>query len=200
MGLMTIFPVLLLASGMIGRAPSDCMEGPVIFTSVPPHQMVAREEIIIAKLSTPLKAGKAKIGDRVVARVSGDYTQNGAVVIPRGSLIYGRVTQAHKRSKSDQESRLAFTFDQLRLKRGKVVPFAGQIILVEQHFRRSDCQELWYRTPEDSQGNKVETEYPDFYHLNTVIQQPEGEQGVLLSSTQHDIKLGWDIQLGLRFP
>jgi len=200
-----IFPVLLLATTMIGQVYSDCGTEPFIVTSVPPHQPVPREEILFARLSTVVKVGNLKVGDRVAARVSIDYTKDGAVLIPRGSVISGHITEAHKRSKADQESRLAFTFGQIRLKGGKAVPFGGQIVLVEQRFTLSECLYFAEHSPDncDSYGGNCHSGdlvLPDYYHLNSTIQQSDGEQGVLLSSTKHDINLGWDIQLGLRLP
>lgn len=163
------------------------------------------EPDVLAKLSTPLEAGKAKIGDRVVAKVIGDYIKAGEIVIPRGSVLSGHVTQAQKRSRLNRESRLAFSFDQIQLKDGKLLPFEGQILAVEQYFTRYESYQALAHAPctYDSSGNCLDLGdpvFPDFYNLKSVTQQLDGANGILLISTKHNIKLGWNIQLGLRLP
>lgn len=205
MNTISVLAVYLLAvsitgHGIIERAPSSDQ-----LSSVSAWRPVAREPIVVAKLAAPLEAGKAKVGDRVAAKVIGDYIKAGEIVIPRGSVLSGHVTQAQKRNKSNRESRLAFSFDQIQLKGGKLLPFEGQIVAVEQYFTSYESYEALVHAPctYDSAGNCLELGdpvFPDFYHLKTTTQQPDGPQGILLISMKHNIKLGWNIQLGLRVP
>ena len=205
MNIINVLAVYLLAvsitvHGTIERAPSTDQ-----LSSVSAWHPVAREPIVLAKLAAPLEAGKAKVGDRVAAKVIGDCIKAGEIVIPRGSVLSGHVTQAQKRSRSNRESRLAFSFDQVQLKGGRLVPFEGQIVTVEQYFTRYEAYQALAHAPctYDSSGNCLELGdpvFPDFYHLKTTTQQQDGANGILLISTKHNIKLGWNIQLGLRLP
>ena len=205
MNIISVLAVYLLAINITGYGTIEHASSADQLTSVSAWRPVVREPIVLAKLATPLKADKARIGDRVAAKVLGDYIKAGEIVIPRGSVISGHVTQAQKRSKSNRESRLAFDFDQIQLKGGKLLPFEGQIVTVEQYFTQYEEYQAVVRAPctYDSAGNCLELGdpvFPDFYHLKTTTQQPDGPQGILLISTKHNIKLGWNIQLGLRLP
>jgi hypothetical protein len=82
--------------------------------------------VIPAELDKSLDAKKVKPGDPVVAKVSQDLLSNGQVVIPVGSKITGRVTQAQAH-KSDSASELGIVFEQITMKNGNQVPFHADI-------------------------------------------------------------------------
>ncbi len=162
---------------------------------------------VLAKLSTSLNATKAKVGDRVTAAVIRDVESSGEIVIPRQSVLIGHVTQVQKRSKSNQESRLGFTFDQIKLKSGTIVPFHGRIENVDQYFTAYERYDNSTKAPCEQYESDGRCKYfgdtldpPDFYDLKTVRQQGDGAQGIVLSSTAHNIKLGWNVQIELRLP
>jgi hypothetical protein len=83
-------------------------------------------------------AKKNKPGDEVVATVAQDVKSNGQVVIPRGSKLFGRVTEAKPHGEgsgdasgsgsgaaaaaADTSSRLGLVFDHAVLKDGREVP------------------------------------------------------------------------------
>jgi hypothetical protein len=62
-----------------------------------------------------------------VAKTTQDVKSDGHVVIPKGSKIVGRVTQAQARAKGQEESQLGMAFDHAVLKDGTQVPAAFTI-------------------------------------------------------------------------
>jgi len=143
----------------------------------------------------------------VTAAVIRDVESSGEIVIPRQSVLIGHVTQVQKRSKSNQESRLGFTFDQIKLKSGTIVPFHGRIENVDQYFTAYERYDNSTKAPCEQYESDGRCKYfgdtldpPDFYDLKTVRQQGDGAQGIVLSSTAHNIKLGWNVQIELRLP
>ena len=83
-----------------------------------------------AELSKPVDCRKNKPGDEVTAKTTQDVKSDGKVVLPKGSKIVGKVTQAQARAKGQDESKLGIAFDHAILKDGTQVPvsFAIQAI------------------------------------------------------------------------
>ena len=71
-----------------------------------------------------IDARKNKAGDNVIARTTENVKSEGHVLIPRGSQIIGRVSEAKARSKVEPESTLGIIFDQAVLKGGREIPLA----------------------------------------------------------------------------
>src|SRR5258708_6515095 len=201
-----------------GDAMNDCigafavgllaisMTNPQLIEREPPRDSDS-DAIVMANLSTPLKTTRAKAGDRVTATVIRDVESSGKVVIPRKSVLIGHITQVQKRSKSNRESRLGFTFDQIKLKGEKIVPFKGRIERVDQYFTAYEDYQNSLRAPceqyESDGGCKsfgATLPAPDFYDLKTVRRELYGAEGIVLISAAHEIKLGWNIQIQLRLP
>ncbi|MBS1849480.1 MAG: hypothetical protein JST79_01095 [Acidobacteria bacterium] len=80
-----------------------------------------------AELTKPVDARKNKPGDEVMAKTTQDVKSNGHVVLPKGSKIVGKVTQAQARTKGQEESQLGIAFDHAILKDGTQVPMAFAI-------------------------------------------------------------------------
>src|SRR5258708_34495758 len=80
-----------------------------------------------AELTKPVDVRKNKPGDEVVAKTTQDVKSNGHVVLPKGSKIVGRVTQAQARAKGQEESQLGKAFDHAILKDGTQMPVAFTI-------------------------------------------------------------------------
>src|SRR5712692_1039008 len=83
--------------------------------------------------SSGLQSGstvQAESGDEVTAKTTQDVKSDGKVVLPKGSRIVGKVTQAQARAKGQDESKLGIAFDHAILKDGTQVPvsFAIQAI------------------------------------------------------------------------
>jgi hypothetical protein len=80
-----------------------------------------------AELTKPVDVRKNKPGDEVIAKTTQDVKSDGHVVLPKGSQIIGRVTQAQARAKGQEESQLGMAFDHAILKDGRQVPAAFTI-------------------------------------------------------------------------
>lgn len=66
-------------------------------------------------------------GDHFTATVSTDVVaQNGAVAVPSGSMLYGRVTGLHASTIPGQQSVIRLAFDSIRV-RSRTYPFDGSI-------------------------------------------------------------------------
>lgn len=75
-----------------------------------------------AALTKPLDCKKNKKGDAVEARNKSDVKSNGEVVIPKGSKLFGHVTEAKARGKGESESQLGIVFDKAVTKDGREIP------------------------------------------------------------------------------
>jgi type IV secretory pathway VirB10-like protein len=75
-----------------------------------------------AALTAPVDSQKSKPGDTVSARSTESVKSDGKTVLPKGTKLVGRVTQASARAKGDSESALVITFDRAILKNGQEVP------------------------------------------------------------------------------
>lgn len=84
------------------------------------------------ELIKAVDARKAKPGDEVVAKVTQVVKSDDKVVLPKGSKVMGKVTQAQGRAKGQDESQLGLAFDSAVLKDGMEVPisFAIQAVAI----------------------------------------------------------------------
>jgi hypothetical protein len=89
-----------------------------------------------AELTKPVDVRKSRPGDEVMAKTTQDVKSDGRVVLPKGSKIVGRVTQAQARAKGQEESQLGMAFDHAILKDGTQMPVAFTI----QAIGRSDSE------------------------------------------------------------
>jgi hypothetical protein len=80
-----------------------------------------------AELSKPVDVRKNKPGDEVIAKTTQDVKSDGKVVLPKGSKIVGKVTQAQARAKGQDESQLGIAFDHAILKDGSQMPVSFAI-------------------------------------------------------------------------
>src|SRR5260370_23350478 len=80
-----------------------------------------------AELSKPVDVRKNKPGDEVIAKTTQDVKSDGKVVLPKGSKIVGKVTQAQARAKGQDESQLGIAFDHAILKHGPRLPVSVAI-------------------------------------------------------------------------
>jgi len=70
---------------------------------------------------------KNKPGDEVIAKTTQDVKSDGKVVLPKGSKIVAKVTQAQARAKGQDESQLGIAFDHAILKDGSQMPVSFAI-------------------------------------------------------------------------
>jgi Bacterial conjugation TrbI-like protein len=84
--------------------------------------------IIPAELAKSIDAKKAKSGDQVVAKTAIDLrSRDGSTVIPKGTKILGRITDAKARGKDEPGSMVAMAFDKIEMKGGRDLQFKGGI-------------------------------------------------------------------------
>ncbi len=80
---------------------------------------IAPGSVIPAQLTKTVDAKKAKAGDPVEATVTQDMkTNTGAVLIPKDTILIGKVTEALARSKEQKQSELSIAFDRAGTKDG----------------------------------------------------------------------------------
>jgi hypothetical protein len=81
-----------------------------------------------AVLSQPVDAKKNKPGDTVTAKnTQAVKSDDGQVIVPKGSKLVGHVTEAKARGKGESESALGIAFDKAILKNGQEVPMNATI-------------------------------------------------------------------------
>jgi len=84
--------------------------------------------IINAELNGSLDSKKLKPGDAVNAHTATDLkTNDGRIVLPKGTKIIGHVTQASARSAGQPESSLGLLFDKAILKSGQEIPLNAAV-------------------------------------------------------------------------
>jgi hypothetical protein len=83
------------------------------------------KEAVLCSLTTKLDTKKSKAGDPVAAKTLNPLTLNDGTIVPSGSKITGKLTQAQ--SKASGGATLAIEFDQLEKKGGAPVPVHGLI-------------------------------------------------------------------------
>src|SRR5579871_3376049 len=83
---------------------------------------LAEGSTVNAVLSKSLDAKNLKEGDEVIAKATENVKSDGKTIIPKGSKLIGRVTEAKSRSKGDAQSALGVVFDHAQLKNGQQVP------------------------------------------------------------------------------
>jgi hypothetical protein len=82
---------------------------------------------IDAALVNSLDVKRNKPGDRVEARTTQDVKQDGKVVLKKGTLLVGHVTQAQARAKGQEQSQLGVAFDRAIPRKGEEVPFNATV-------------------------------------------------------------------------
>lgn len=84
--------------------------------------------MLVVKLGKTLDSKKLKVGDPVMAKLSGPITLPNGSVIPMDSEMWGHVTQVTARSKGAPDSTLSVIFDKLiRPKGGEATPMHGVV-------------------------------------------------------------------------
>lgn len=79
--------------------------------------------VIVAELSRPLETKKLNVDDPVECRVTQDLLYQGKIIIPRGSMVIGHVTEVVSSSKEHPQSRLGLIFEKIVLKDKRELPF-----------------------------------------------------------------------------
>jgi type IV secretory pathway VirB10-like protein len=112
---------------------------PVRVPEAPPAPPVPQfEEVVLPassvvglQVDTPLSSERARVEDRVEARVTRDVTSGGRVAIPAGSRVLGSVTLVERGGKVKERARLGVRFHTLVLADGREVPLRTEAIFRE---------------------------------------------------------------------
>ena len=93
--------------------------------------VVPSESVIGLQTETALSSERARIEDRVEARVTRDVRVNGQIAIPAGSKAIGSVTDVDRGGKFRERARLAVRFHTLVLADGTRLPMNTETIVRE---------------------------------------------------------------------
>ncbi len=129
------------AATEIPNAPptTEPVPEPVRMPEAPPAPPVPQfEEVVLPassvvglQVDTPLSSERARVEDRVDARVTRDVTSGGRVAIPAGSRVLGSVTLVERGGKVKERARLGVRFHTLVLADGREVPLRTEAIFRE---------------------------------------------------------------------
>jgi type IV secretory pathway VirB10-like protein len=87
--------------------------------------------VVGLQVETPLSTERARIEDRVEARVTRDVSTAGRIAIPAGSRVMGSVTLVERGGKMKDRARLGVRFHTLVLANGREVPLRTEAIFRE---------------------------------------------------------------------
>jgi type IV secretory pathway VirB10-like protein len=109
---------------------------PIDPPSAPPEPrfeelVLPASSVIGLQVETPVSSERARIEDRVDARVTRDVLAAGRVAIPAGSRVLGNVTLVEKGGKVKERARLGVRFHTLVLADGSRIPLQTEAILRE---------------------------------------------------------------------
>jgi hypothetical protein len=129
-------------------------------TQIPARSQVAESHSLAAGTTIPamldkwVDARKSKVGDEVVAQTTEPVEEDGQVIIPKGSKIVGRVTEAKSRTYEDPNSVLGIAFDHAVLKKGGELPLRVMIQAIAPDRSSTESPPLPSRTtPPDNTGS-----------------------------------------------
>ena len=106
-------------SGVTQTAPA----GPIEVNASARGMIPAGQELDV-RLQTTLSSETATAEQRFEATTVVDVTQNGAVLIPAGSVVRGVVTAVERPGRVERVGRLTLSFDQITI-RGRAMPIRG---------------------------------------------------------------------------
>ena len=101
--------------------------GSYTYTNNQRNQEVRAGTILKLSMDTYLTSRTAAIGDPFTATVFDDVRINGAVLIPKGAKIEGKVSSVKAAERKSKSGTLGIDFDRLRLPNGQVITVEGQL-------------------------------------------------------------------------
>ncbi len=115
--------------------------------------------VLEATLIKTVDAKKSKVGDEVVAKVTRDLKSGDRLVIPKGSKIFGKLTDVKAKSKQEPQSVVTIGFDHAALKDGKDIPLnvTIQALAKPPDDRASDMMDLMRGTGANQSLDQVST-------------------------------------------
>ncbi len=111
--------VLLGIARAQDETPLPTQQTPTSQAAQPGSQQIAPGSVIPVQLSKTIDSKKVQPGDEVAAKVTEDMkSQNGEVLVPKGTEVIGHVTEAQARTKEQKESDIGIAFDHAVMKNG----------------------------------------------------------------------------------
>jgi hypothetical protein len=142
------------------------------------------DTVLLAELQTAVDAGDAQPGDAITARVIGHTWRPTKGLLPAGSTLSGRVVEVRARGPQAPESKLAICFDRAVLRDGSTVP----LNLIVSNFAEPRPTRALASPASPSGIPEVELASPP----------REAQRFIVLTSTQHDVKLKRHLLVYLR--
>ena len=126
------------AASPIATIPLETREAPRVAAEQPPAAIAQFEEVALPsssviglEIDTALSSERARIEDRVDARVTRDVVADERVAIPAGSRVIGAVTVVERGGKVKQSARLGVRFHTLVLADGREMPLSTEPVYRE---------------------------------------------------------------------
>ena len=112
-----------------------------IITSVPvgPNELPIGTHLN-GTLQQPISTQTTEPGSRFIATLSADVMRNGVVLLPAGSLVYGRVTRIHGGRRISGPSAIRLQPESVSLPDGTVYPLRGEVTDLD-HYADSHVNE-----------------------------------------------------------
>ncbi len=79
-----------------------------------------------AYLQNPINTSTAKVGDKVIAVLTNNWTYNGYMVAPQGSFVYGELVLAHPAQYGSRNGRVVIKFNSIVTPAGKTLNIATE--------------------------------------------------------------------------
>lgn len=116
--------------------PNEPAQEPVRVPEPPPQAqfeeaVLPASSVVGLQVDTSLSTERARLEDRVDARVSRDVTAAGRLAIPAGSRVIGSVTLVERGGKMKERARLGVRFHTLVLADGREIPLRTEAIFRE---------------------------------------------------------------------
>lgn len=121
------FALVLFAGVCFGQGTNGVGTG--TSTSGAGSASIAAGTQISGQLQNSLDARTAKVGDEVILKTTKAVKYNGSMVVRKGALLIGHVSDVSTRTKADASSSVAIVFDKLR-QDGREIAITGMITSV----------------------------------------------------------------------
>lgn len=81
-----------------------------------------------AYLQNPINTSTASVGDEIIAVLTDNWTYNGYMVAPQGSVVYGSLSLAHSARYGSRNGRVVINFDRIVTPNGKTLNISTEKI------------------------------------------------------------------------
>jgi hypothetical protein len=120
--------VCLLAASAVAQPASQAQQGGAAASAGSSPRTINAGAALQAELTKAIDSKKAKSGDEISARLVQDLkSDNGQIVMRKGSKVVGHITEATPKTKENAESRLGLTFEKVVGKDGQELAFNAVI-------------------------------------------------------------------------